>query len=104
MTMKDYAEEFYKLTIRSRHKELSKEKVARYINGLIFNIHDEVVMLNIYLVEDVYQYALRVEEKLNKKNQGSFRGKQKHDSLEHAKIKVEGEPKPTDQKSRIGGG
>ena len=28
MTMKDYIEEFYKLTIRSRHRELLKEKVA----------------------------------------------------------------------------
>ena len=38
MTVKDYIEEFYKLTIRSGHRELSKEKVAWYINGLRFNI------------------------------------------------------------------
>ena len=29
MTMKDYIEEFYKLTIQSGHRELSKEKVAQ---------------------------------------------------------------------------
>ena len=28
MTVKDYTEEFYKLTIRSGNRELSKEKVA----------------------------------------------------------------------------
>ena len=71
MIVKDYTKEFYKLTIRSGHRELSKEKVAQYINGLRFNIQDEVGMLNISLVEDVYQYAVRVEEMLKRKNQGS---------------------------------
>ena len=54
MIVKDYIEEFYKLTIRSGHRELSKEKVAQYINGLRFNIQDEVGMLNISSVEDSY--------------------------------------------------
>ena len=54
MTVKDYTEEFYKLTIRSGHRELSKEKVARYINGLRLNIKDEVGMLNISSIEDAY--------------------------------------------------
>ena len=71
MIVKDYTEEFYKLTIWSGHRELSKEKVGQYINGLRFNIHDEVGMLNISLVEDAYQYALREEDKLKMKNQGS---------------------------------
>ena len=51
-------------------------------------------MLNISSVEDVDQYALRVEEKLKKKNQGSSWGKEKQDSLAQAKPKAEGEPKP----------
>ena len=58
MTMKDYTKEFYKLTIQSWHRELSKDKVARYINGLRINIQYEVGMLNISSVEDAYQYAL----------------------------------------------
>ena len=41
MTMIDYTEEFYKLTIQFGHKELFKEKVARYINLLRFNIQNE---------------------------------------------------------------
>ena len=80
MTVKDYTEEFYKLTIRSGHPELSKEKVAWYMNGLRFNIQDEVGMLNISSAEDAYQYALREEEKLKRKNQGSSRGREKSDS------------------------
>ena len=54
MIVKDYTEEFYKLTIWSRHRELWKHKVAQYINGLRFNIQDEVCMLKIDLVEDAY--------------------------------------------------
>ena len=57
-----------------------------------------------YSVEDAYQYALRAEEKLKRKNQGSSRGKEKQDSLAQDKPKVEGEPRPFDQKRRAGGG
>lgn len=71
MFVKDYTEEFYKLTIQSDHRELLKEKVAWYINGFRFNIQDEVGTLNISSVENAYQYALREEEKLKRKNQGS---------------------------------
>ena len=52
--MKDYIEDFYKLTIQFGHRELSKENVARYINGLRFNIQYEIGMLNIASVEDSY--------------------------------------------------
>jgi hypothetical protein len=38
MNVKDYIEEFYKLTIRACHIEQYLEKVARYLNGLKFNI------------------------------------------------------------------
>ena len=58
MTVKDYTEEFYMLTIRSGHKELSKKKVVWYIDGLRFNIKDDVGMLNNSSIEDAYQYAL----------------------------------------------
>ena len=87
--MKDYTKEFFMLT---------KEKVVKYINGLRFNIHDEVGMLNISSVEDAYHYALRVEEKMKRKNQGSSRGKEKQDYLEKAKLSVEDEPKPIENK------
>lgn len=65
--MEDYTEEFYKLTIRSGHRELGKEKVARYVNGLKFNIQDDLGMLKIDYVEDAYQYALKVEDKLKRR-------------------------------------
>ena len=77
MIVKDYTEEFYKLTIRSRHRELSKKKVAWYINGLRFNIQDEVGMPNISLVEDAYQKALKEEDTLKRKRRCNARGKEK---------------------------
>ena len=60
-------------------------------------------MLNIPLVEDTYQYSLREEEKIKRKNQGSSQGKEKQDSSTQAKPKVEGELKPIEQRRRIGG-
>ena len=70
MPIKDYTKEFYKLIIQSGHRELSKEKLVRYINGLRFNIQDEDGMLNISSFKDSYQYDLREKHKLNRKNQG----------------------------------
>jgi hypothetical protein len=38
MTMKEYTEEFYRLNIRDGHRESDDEKVARYMNGMIYDI------------------------------------------------------------------
>jgi hypothetical protein len=38
MTVKEYTEEFYRLNIRAVHHESDDEKVARYMNGLRYNI------------------------------------------------------------------
>ena len=104
MFVKYYTMDFYKLTIWFEHRELSKEKVAWYINGLRFNIQDEVGMLNISSIEDTYQYALKVEDKLKRKGQGNGRWKEKQDILTQAKPSAKGEPKPVDQKRRIARG
>jgi hypothetical protein len=38
LSVKEYTEEFYKLNIRAGHRENDEEKVARYINGLRYEI------------------------------------------------------------------
>jgi hypothetical protein len=38
MTVKEYTEEFYRLNIRVGHRESDDEKVARYLNGLRYDI------------------------------------------------------------------
>jgi hypothetical protein len=67
MSMKEYTEEFYKLNIRAGHRESDDEKVARYMNGLIYDIQDEMSMMIIRTIEDAYQMALKAEEKLSRK-------------------------------------
>ena len=47
LTGKEYTKEFYKVSIRGRKIQESKEKVARYINGLRMEIQDEMRMLSL---------------------------------------------------------
>jgi hypothetical protein len=55
------------LNIRAGHRERDEEKVARYINGLRYDIQDEINMATVITVEDAYQIALKAEEKLARK-------------------------------------
>jgi uncharacterized protein YjbK len=64
MSVKEYTEEFYRLHIRASHCESDEEKVARYMNGLRYNIQDEMSMMTIQMVEGAYQMALKAKEKL----------------------------------------
>jgi hypothetical protein len=75
MTVKEYTEEFYRLNIRAGHRESDDEKVARYLNGLRYDIQDELSMLTIHTIEDAYQMALRAEEKLSRKQGQRGRGR-----------------------------
>jgi hypothetical protein len=47
MTVKEYTEEFYRINIRDFHRENDDEKVARYMNGLRYDIQDEMSMVTI---------------------------------------------------------
>ena len=70
MTVKEYTEEIYKLSIREGHAEDDVEKVAKYINGLRYDIQDEISLLSLKTIECAYQAAFKVEEKmLRKQNQ-----------------------------------
>ena len=59
MTMKEYTEEFYRLNIRSGQREKDDEKVVKYINGLRYEIQDEINMMTMRTVEDSYHIALK---------------------------------------------
>jgi hypothetical protein len=67
MTVKEYTEEFYRLNIRAGHRESDDEKVVRYMNGMRYDIQDEMSMVTIQMVEDAYHMALKAEEKLSRK-------------------------------------
>ena len=59
MTIKEYIEEFYKENIREGYVEDNPNKVVGDINGLIFDIQDEMNLLSPNYVEDVYQFSLK---------------------------------------------
>ena len=67
MIMKEYTAEFYKLNITVGQREKDDEKVSIYINGLRYEILDEINMITVRTVEDSYQIALKVEDKLARK-------------------------------------
>jgi hypothetical protein len=75
MTVKEYTEEFYQLNIRAGHHENNDEKVSRYMNGLRYEIQDELNLATIRTVEDAYQLALKDEEKLSYKQSQKGRGR-----------------------------
>eukprot|EP00253_Pinus_taeda_P025766 PITA_25766 len=80
LTVKEYAEEFYKVSIRAGEAQDTDEKVARYMNGLRMDIQDEISLLSPKTLEEAYQIALKAEEKLMRKQsargRGTFRGKE----------------------------
>ena len=67
MIVKEYTKQFFRLNIRPGHTDGSIERVARYINGLRYDIQDELSLLNLKTVEDAYQVSLKVEDKLLKR-------------------------------------
>jgi hypothetical protein len=75
VSVKEYTEEFYRINIRADHRESDDEKVARYMNGLRYDIQDEMSMMTIRNVEDVYHMALKAEEKLSQKQGQRGRGR-----------------------------
>ena len=75
MTVKEYTEEFYWLNIRTGQRERDEERIARYINGLRYEIQDDLSMMSMRTVEDAYQFVLKAEEKLTRKQNQRGRGK-----------------------------
>ena len=67
MIVREYTEEFYKVNIRSGHIEDTPERVDMYVNGLRFDIQDELSLLSLKFVEEAYQIAMKAEEKLTRK-------------------------------------
>ena len=62
--MQEYTEEFYKINLRVGYVEDIAEKVSRYLNGLRYDIQDELSLVNPTGIDEAYQYALRAEERI----------------------------------------
>jgi hypothetical protein len=63
MTVKSTPRNSTGSTFRAGHRESDDEKVARYLNGLRYDIQDELSMVTIRTVEDAYQMALKGQRK-----------------------------------------
>ena len=73
MTVREYTEEFYKINLREGYIEDIAEKVARYLNDLRYDIQDELSLVNPTNIDETYQYALREEERIQRRK--STRGR-----------------------------
>jgi hypothetical protein len=67
MKVKEYTEDLYKMNIRIGQREKDEEKVSRYINGVRYEIQDEINMMSVRKMENAYQFSLKAKEKLAKK-------------------------------------
>ncbi|XP_059076384.1 uncharacterized protein LOC131875750 [Cryptomeria japonica] len=70
-----YTEEFHKLDIRAAHDEDDEEKVARYLNGLRYNIQDELSLTTPRIAKECYKLVMKVEEKLQRRQERKGRGR-----------------------------
>lgn len=73
--IKWYIEEFYRVIIRIRHSKVNKEKVAHYINALKPSIQEELSLVRMAIIEDAYQFSLKIEENLNRRFESNQRGR-----------------------------
>jgi hypothetical protein len=62
MSVKEYMEEFYRLSIRSGKNEERLESIVRYVNGLSYAIQDEFHVLNFHSMVEAYQATLRIDQ------------------------------------------
>jgi hypothetical protein len=74
LSMKEYTEEFYRLNIKVGQKENEDENTTKYINGMRYEIQEEISMMSVSTIEDGYQAALKAEEKLARKKSQQNRG------------------------------
>lgn len=70
-----YTEEFHRLSLRCKNQESESRKVERYINGLKYNLQDEISIMAPETFSKCFQMALRAEEKLKRKSEQQNRGR-----------------------------
>jgi hypothetical protein len=75
MDVQAYTNEFYKLNIKAGHTEDDEEKVARHLNGLRYNLQDELSLNTPSTVEECYQLAIKAEENIKRRQYIQIRGR-----------------------------
>lgn len=73
-SIQSYTNQFMRLQIRTDLPESKEQATTRYVNGLSFQLQDELALVKLPMVDEAYEYALKVEEKLNQKSKMNKRG------------------------------
>jgi hypothetical protein len=63
------------MNIRTGQREKDEYKFSRYINNLRLEIQYDINMMSLRIVEYSYQFAMKVEEKLERKQNQRGRGR-----------------------------
>ena len=97
MTLKEHTEEFYHINIRVGHRQSDDEQIVRYLNGLRYDVQDEMSMVAVRNVEDAYQIAMKEEEKLARKQgqRGRGRSQNKGKAIDQDRVQ-----KPKDEEKK----
>lgn len=64
LTVKEYTEEFYRMNSREGYVEHTLEQISWYISALKQEIQDEMSMISHMMMEEAYQFSLKVEHKI----------------------------------------
>lgn len=62
-SVREYTEEFHRLSLRTDLSETKDQQVARYLVGLRIQLQDDLSLFHLPRVEDAYQAALKAEAK-----------------------------------------
>lgn len=73
--MNSYIEEFQRLCMKSKTKEEKSEKVSRHLNGLRYNIQEELNLLSSDTIGRCHQLAIKVEEKIKRRQEQNNKGR-----------------------------
>jgi len=74
LMVREYTEEFYRVNLRVGYTEDTVERTGRYVNGLRLEILDEISILSLKNTKEVYQSAMKAEEKITRR-QNAWRGR-----------------------------
>lgn len=61
--VREYTEEFHRLSLHADLSEIKDQQVARYLAGLHIQLQDDLSLLHLPHMEDAYQVALKAEVK-----------------------------------------
>ncbi|PWA70476.1 hypothetical protein CTI12_AA288430 [Artemisia annua] len=78
-SVSEYAEEFMRLASRNQLSESDAQQVARFNNGLRYDIQAIISLQTTWTLDEAVRVALKAEQSINKQGKGSYKFKSKPD-------------------------